>query len=192
DAVADFQSLVFRAHLYNLAHEFMAHDVAGFHARHEAVIEMQVGAADGAARHPDDRIPRMLDFRIGDLVAADVLLAVPAKCFHRVLHRRRLPRCVRPEQTCRVFVPGRYGARNLRGERLFPGSGTGAAAWRFAMTSSKTTTDHEIIRQWAEQRGGRPSAVSGTGGRKDAGILQIDFPDRNEPDNLEEITWEEF
>ncbi|HLT78407.1 MAG TPA: hypothetical protein VKZ87_13570, partial [Ferrovibrio sp.] len=60
------------------------------------------------------------------------------------------------------------------------------------MTSSKTTTDHEIIRQWAEQRGGRPSAVSGTGGRKDAGILQIDFPDRNEPDNLEEITWEEF
>ena len=60
------------------------------------------------------------------------------------------------------------------------------------MTTSKTTTDHEIIRQWAEQRGGKPSTVSGTGGKEDAGILRIDFPDRNEPDDLEEITWEEF
>src|ERR1051326_3965386 len=41
-------------------------------------------------------------------------------------------------------------------------------------TSSRTTTDHDEIRQWAEERGGRPSCVRNTGGGGDIGILRLD------------------
>lgn len=61
------------------------------------------------------------------------------------------------------------------------------------MGAAKATTDHNTIRKWAEARGGKPSSVTGTETKnQDAGILRIDFPDRNEPDKLEEISWEEF
>jgi hypothetical protein len=59
------------------------------------------------------------------------------------------------------------------------------------MSDAEVTTDHEAIRQWAEERGGRPAHVKGTGGNKDAGLLRLDFePEMAE--NLEEISWEEF
>ncbi len=60
------------------------------------------------------------------------------------------------------------------------------------MSEAMTTIDHDEIRRWAEERGGKPATVAGTGGKDDAGILRIDFPDRGDPDALQEITWEEF
>jgi hypothetical protein len=54
----------------------------------------------------------------------------------------------------------------------------------------ETTTDHEVIRKWAEARGGRPARVKGTGGAEDAGLLRLDFGAPEE--NLETIEWEEF
>jgi hypothetical protein len=54
---------------------------------------------------------------------------------------------------------------------------------------AKTTTDHEEIRRWVEQRGGRPARVKGTGG-EDAGLLRIDFGEDDE--SLETIDWEEW
>ena len=57
---------------------------------------------------------------------------------------------------------------------------------------SKTTTDHETIRKWAEERGGRPSAVKRTGGKDDPGIIRIDFPGYSGEDSLEEISWDEW
>ncbi len=57
--------------------------------------------------------------------------------------------------------------------------------------SAKTTTDHDTIRQWAEERDGRPAAVRATHSSGDAGILRIDFPG-NESEGLQEISWEEF
>jgi hypothetical protein len=56
--------------------------------------------------------------------------------------------------------------------------------------SSHTTTDHEVIRKWAEERGGVPSSVEGTGGDGAAGILRIEFRDRD--DDLEQIDWDAF
>ncbi|MGE0756486.1 MAG: hypothetical protein AB7O38_05680 [Pirellulaceae bacterium] len=59
--------------------------------------------------------------------------------------------------------------------------------------SSKTTTDHDEIRQWVEARGGRPTTVAGTARRsEEAGLLRIDFPGgaRNPP--LEPVDWEDF
>lgn len=60
--------------------------------------------------------------------------------------------------------------------------------------SSYTTTDHDVIRAWAEARGGRPAAVDGTGDEPehepDAGLLRIEF--RDEDDTLDEVDWEPF
>jgi hypothetical protein len=64
--------------------------------------------------------------------------------------------------------------------------------WRFTMAgSSQTTTDHNTIRKWAEERGGRPATVKGTSDKGDhAGVLRFDF---NEPEeSLEEISWDDF
>ncbi len=60
------------------------------------------------------------------------------------------------------------------------------------MPSTKTTTDHEMIRRWAEERGGRPAAVVSPLNNKAAGGLRIDFPDYDSGEVLQEITWSEF
>ena len=59
------------------------------------------------------------------------------------------------------------------------------------MSTSDTTTDHDTIRKWAEERGGRPATVKGTeSGGEDAGILRIKF--RDPDDRLEEISWDDW
>ena len=55
------------------------------------------------------------------------------------------------------------------------------------MSSSETTTDHEVIRKWAEERDGRPSVIRTKG---KGGLLRIDFGEKEE--EFEEIEWEEF
>lgn len=58
---------------------------------------------------------------------------------------------------------------------------------------SKVTTDHEFIRRWAEDRGGKPAAVKRTHeAGKETGIIRIDFPGYSGKDSLEEISWDEF
>lgn len=57
---------------------------------------------------------------------------------------------------------------------------------------SKTTTDHKEIRKWAEERGGKPTHVKGTGSANDVGILRIDFPGYSGEGKLEPISWDEF
>ena len=58
------------------------------------------------------------------------------------------------------------------------------------MASAKTTTNHDTIRRWAEERGGRPARVKGTGRNGDPGMLRLDFGERDP--SLEEISWDEF
>jgi hypothetical protein len=60
------------------------------------------------------------------------------------------------------------------------------------MSQARTTTDHEEIRTWATERGGKPSRVIGTGSDEDPGILRIDFPGYSGEGSLEAISWEEF
>lgn len=60
------------------------------------------------------------------------------------------------------------------------------------MSSSKSTTDHKVIRKWAEERGGKPATVKGTGDSDEAGVLRIDFPGYSGEGRLEEISWDEF
>lgn len=55
------------------------------------------------------------------------------------------------------------------------------------MTQANTTTDHDTIRKWAEERGGHPARVKTD---EPGGILRIDFGEPEE--SLEEIGWDEF
>jgi len=59
------------------------------------------------------------------------------------------------------------------------------------MSTSKTTTDLNVIKKWAEQRDGKPTKVKGVGG-KDDGIIRINFPGYSGEDSLEDISWDEW
>ena len=58
------------------------------------------------------------------------------------------------------------------------------------MSSGTTTTDHNQIRKWIEQRGGTPTVVKGTEGKDGEGILRVDFAEPDE--KLEPISWDGF
>jgi hypothetical protein len=53
-------------------------------------------------------------------------------------------------------------------------------------SETRTTTDHEEIRRWAEEHGGQPAVVNGTE------ILRIDFPGGSGEDDLQQIPWDEW
>jgi hypothetical protein len=53
-------------------------------------------------------------------------------------------------------------------------------------------TDHDEIRQWAEERGANPAYVRGAGDREDLGMIRLDFPGPRGEGSLEEIDWDEW
>lgn len=59
-------------------------------------------------------------------------------------------------------------------------------------TTSKTTTNHEEIRKWVEEKGGYPAVVKNTAEKGEGGVIRIDYPGFSGKDTLEKITWEEF
>jgi hypothetical protein len=62
-----------------------------------------------------------------------------------------------------------------------------------ARSASRTTTDHEEIRRWAEERGGQPAEVEGTErGANDTGIIRLDFPGYAGTPPLRHISWDEW
>jgi hypothetical protein len=57
---------------------------------------------------------------------------------------------------------------------------------------SKTTTDHNVVRKWVQDRGGHPAQVKGTGDDGEGGLLRIDFPGYSGEGRLEPISWDEW
>lgn len=53
------------------------------------------------------------------------------------------------------------------------------------------TRNHDIIRQWAEQRGAVPAAVPGTEHDGHLGVLRFDFPGFARG-NLQHVSWEDW
>jgi hypothetical protein len=53
----------------------------------------------------------------------------------------------------------------------------GVSATDLPPGDSTATTDHDVIRLWAEARNGKPATVKGTADGDEAGLLRIDFPD---------------
>jgi hypothetical protein len=110
--VADVQRLVVLAHLDDLAHRLVAHDVARLHAWDEVVEQVEVRSADRAARHLDDGVAAVLDLRVRHAFEAYVFLAVPDERLHAFIlpmvrapsnlrQRRRLP------AACLILISGR-------------------------------------------------------------------------------------
>ena len=60
------------------------------------------------------------------------------------------------------------------------------------MGQAEVTTDHAVIRRWAEERGGFPATVKATSDDDEPGIIRIDYPGYSGEERLERITWEEF
>ena len=60
------------------------------------------------------------------------------------------------------------------------------------MSEAKTTTDHAQIKEWVEERGGRPARVKGTNEEGSSGVLVIDYPGYTGTQTLETITWDDF
>ncbi|CCH51337.1 hypothetical protein BN8_00255 [Fibrisoma limi BUZ 3] len=61
------------------------------------------------------------------------------------------------------------------------------------MASAKTTTNHDEIRTYVEERDGKPARVKGTEKNGDgSGVIRIDFPAGAGEDKLEAISWDEF
>ena len=58
------------------------------------------------------------------------------------------------------------------------------------MSEATTTTDHETIKKWCEERDGHPATVGDTVDGGEPGVLRIDFGD--EEPNLLGISWQEF
>jgi hypothetical protein len=60
------------------------------------------------------------------------------------------------------------------------------------MDKTETTTDHEHIKRWVEERGGHPARVKGTAVEGSSGVLLIDYPGYSNTQTLEAISWHEF
>ena len=63
------------------------------------------------------------------------------------------------------------------------------------MSSAKTTTNHDEIREWVEKRGGHPAVVTSTEANgRPGGLLRIDYdePGGNDDTRLHRISWDEF
>jgi hypothetical protein len=96
---------------------------------------------------------------------------------------------------------GRESGTSSRSGTSRTTSNRGGSATRGASTregsgragSSKRTTDHDLIRGWAEERGGKPVSVRGTGRGGEAGVLRFDFEGYGAGgDELRPISWTEF
>ena len=59
-------------------------------------------------------------------------------------------------------------------------------------SETKTTVNHDEIRQWVEEHGGTPASVKGTDSGGEAGVLRIDFPGGAGEGQLEHIGWDDW
>jgi ferritin-like metal-binding protein YciE len=91
-------------------------------------------------------------------------------------------------------VSKRLLKENARAKPATEESGEPARSRAASRNTGNTTTDHDEIRQWAEERGGKPACVQGTGGKGDIGMLRLEFPGKpNAKDaKLQPISWDDF
>ena len=80
DPIADCKGSDSGSEFDHLAHIFVTENVATLHGRLIAVQKMEVGTADRAGRDFNNRVARMLNFRVGYSVDPHIPFTVPAKC----------------------------------------------------------------------------------------------------------------
>src|SRR5581483_4178449 len=90
---------------------------------------------------------------------------------------------------CKLVRSSRIPRYNMR---RIPASAANLERRLMARNSGHSTTDHDEIRRWAEERNGKPSHVKTTGEGEDVGILRLDFPGYSGGDSLVEISWDQW
>ncbi|UPW00126.1 lamin tail domain-containing protein [Halorussus gelatinilyticus] len=58
--------------------------------------------------------------------------------------------------------------------------------------TTRTTTDHDAIREWVEARDAEPAHAPRTAEGVDLGDLRLDFPEDGPDANLEPVAWDDF
>ena len=87
----------------------------------------------------------------------------------------------------------RAGGLSGPGDRHEGGQDRKSPGRRRAAGHSRTTTDHEEIRRWISEHGGRPVSVKGTERRgEQAGILRVNFPGSPADESFKTIGWDTF
>lgn len=117
------------------------------------------------------------------------------------------PRAARPGTAGRRATSS--SARQRRGRTPAPGKDTSAggaysdsarrASWiespeQHAERAGQTlaTRDHDVIRQWADERGAVPATISGTEHDGRPGVLRFDFPNFRQGGRLRQVDWDEW
>ena len=73
----------FWSFIHHDAHHFVADDVAVSEARHVAVVDVEVAAADSGGRDADQHVPGLADHRTSYRLVAHVVDTVPGERVHR-------------------------------------------------------------------------------------------------------------
>jgi hypothetical protein len=81
--------------------------------------------------------------------------------------------------------------RPVRGEHKYEQVVTSVEEHEERPGRSLITTDHEVIRHWADERDAHPAKVPGTEHEGRPGVLRFDFPGYGGGD-LEEISWDDW
>jgi hypothetical protein len=106
--------------------------------------------------------------------------------------RSRTPKPAARTRTPRSAETSRH-RRRAAGPEVHSGKpeiGTGERAEH--ERSAVMITDHDEIRRWADDRGGHPACVRGTGRGEDGGMIRIDFPGYSGEQSLQPIDWDEW
>ena len=74
----------------DFAHHFMAENVAFLHRHDDAVVKVQIRAADRGGGDFDNGIARVEKLRIGNFFDPHVMFSVPDNCFHEYLRIRKV------------------------------------------------------------------------------------------------------
>ncbi len=90
---------------------------------------------------------------------------------------------------CRLHVYARRSARVISTREIKSNNTNGV---KVDMEKTRTTTDHEQIKLWVEERGGHPARVKGPAVEGSSGVLLIDYPGYSSTQTLEAISWHEF
>lgn len=56
----------------------------------------------------------------------------------------------------------------------------------------QTTTEHALVRRLIEDREGYPAHLASSEGTGDSGLLQVGLAERDQGEDLKELSWEEF
>jgi ferritin-like metal-binding protein YciE len=150
--------------------------------------------ATAAQATKQTEIAQLLQETMREEMAMDKQLATVAK--RMLKEAARAKPAMEEEEEGEERPRSRPSSRHTSTKSRSASSGRRSASGRSngSANSGNMTTDHDEIRRWAEERGGKPACVQGTGGKGDIGMLRIEFPGKpNAKDaKLQPISWDDF